>query len=99
MTEHELTSRVLGLARDLGVLAHHCPTSVRCVGARGLPDLILAGPCGVLLAELKDELGDTSAYQDDWLWTLTRAGVRAVVWTPADWRDGTIRRELAALVA
>jgi hypothetical protein len=99
MSEAELTARILCLAAELGVLAHHCPTTVRCVGARGLPDLILAGPAGVLLAELKTAAGDTSAYQDEWLWTLTAAGARAVVWRPADWASGKIRRELQALAA
>ncbi|HEY1617985.1 MAG TPA: hypothetical protein VGG25_10230 [Streptosporangiaceae bacterium] len=97
MTEHELTARILGLAKDLGVLAHHCPTSVRCVGARGLPDLILAGQHGVIFAELKSAGGDTSAYQDDWLLTLVTAGVRVRVWRPADWHDGRIRRELETI--
>lgn len=90
MTELELTARILQRARAVGVLAHHCPRSERCQGTPGLPDLILLGEHGLALPELKGDDGETSADQDLWIWTATRAGILAPVWRRAQLEDGTV---------
>jgi hypothetical protein len=99
VTEAQLLARVTFTLDELDLLWHHCPDSRRCQGRRGLPDLIIAGPRGVLFAELKDNGGETSANQDRWLLTLHGGSVPYAVWRPADWESGLIEamlRELAA---
>jgi len=98
VTEATLTNDVAALATRHGLLWHHCPDARRCAGPRGLPDLLIAGPGGLLLAELKSETGDTSAAQDAWAWTLTRARQQYELWRPEHWRDGTIEKVLSGLV-
>ena len=97
MTEAEFTARVLLRARAVGVLAHHCPRSERCQGNRGFPDLVLLGEHGLALAENKSDDGDTTAEQDLWLWTATRAGIAAPVLRPAQLDDGTIETILQTI--
>ncbi len=97
MNESELTTRILDYADGGGLLAHHCPDSRRCRGRRGFPDLVALGPGGILLAELKDPGGQTSAAQDLWLWTLHTARVRYAVWRPGDWHNGRIQAALRGL--
>lgn len=96
MTELELTREVMALATKAGVLSHHCLDSRHCQGDRGLPDLILAGPGGLALVELKTETGESYANQDNWLWT---AGlhVMTTIWRPADLETGRIRTGLEML--
>lgn len=95
VSEAELTSDVIGLADSLGLLWHHCPDSRRCKGNPGFPDLLVAGPRGLVLAELKSEHGETSADQDLWLWTLRQAEIEAIVARPGslDW----LRKYLGSL--
>lgn len=98
MTEAELVAEVSKLCGQLGLLWHHCRDARCCRGPRGLPDLIVAGPRGVIFAELKSEDGDTSPDQDLWLWTVAkgkRAGVE--LWRPRDLQSGIIRAVLEAL--
>lgn len=105
MTETELQREVQALCNKYGLLWHHCRDSRACYGPRGLPDLIVAGPRGVLFAELKSEDGDTSADQDLWAWTLTRAAEVGSVrldyqmWRPADLDSGLIATELRRISA
>lgn len=95
MTEAQLQEAVRKLCRLLGVLAFHAHDSRRSWGP-GFPDLVLAGPGGILFRELKSATGDTSAQQDLWGWTLCKAGADWAVWRPADLRE-RIPRELAAI--
>ncbi len=95
MTEAELQRQVVKLARPLGILVGITPDSRRAFS--GEPDLRLAGVGGVIWAELKSEMGETSAAQDRWLWLLHKAGEQAYVWRPADLESGLIRHELEAI--
>lgn len=105
MTETELQREVQALCDELGLLWHHCRDSRACDGPRGLPDLIVAGPRGVLFAELKSEDGDRSADQDLWGWTLTRAAegesrrMNYRLWRPAHLASGLIATELRRIAA
>ena len=108
MTETELQAEVERMCAARGLLYHHCARAVRCVGTPGLPDLIIAGEHGVIFAELKSEDGETSAVQDNWLWTLQQtvgllaseycAGyLSAEVWRPCDAASGYIATQLEAI--
>lgn len=98
MNERQLTVAIEAECDRLGLLWHHCPDSRRCEGPRGKPDLLTAGPQGILLAEIKDEDGDTSPSQDAWLYMLHQADVPYAVWRPADWDNGTIKARLRGLI-
>lgn len=109
MTEAELQAEVTALCDHLGLNWHHCPFARRCDGTPGFPDLVIAGPLGVIFRELKSQDGQTSAGQDLWGWMLSGrhqqsvqgSGACAVslyaIWRPADWRSGLIRSQLEAL--
>ena len=84
MTEAELVIEVIKMCAQLGLLWHHCHEARTCLGPRGLPDLIITGPHGLIFAEIKSEDGETSPGQDLWIWTLDRIGSLDI--TPAVWR-------------
>lgn len=99
MSEIEL-QRDVQVAADLrGLLWHHCPRNVPCQGNRGFPDLIVAGPRGLLVAELKSATGETSPDQDLWGWTIAKPAVppRYRLWNPRHWEEAVIHRELDAI--
>lgn len=93
MSERQLQSHVIELARLLGYRYYHTYDSRRSVP--GFPDLVLAHPrSGALIfAELKSDSGKVTPDQDVWLRVLGVRGV-AFVWRPADLRDGAIGRAL-----
>lgn len=97
MRESELLSLVTDRADELGLLWHHCRDSRHCDGTRGFPDLLLAGPGGVLLAELKSDTGSSGPGQPRWRWSLAAVGVPAVTWWPRDWRSGAVSAALEVL--
>jgi hypothetical protein len=106
MTEQELLRNIEELCDELGLFWHHCNDSRHCSGHKGIPDLIIAGQGGLVLAELKSESGESSAHQDLWGWTLTRAwramNAQAhpsgwVLWRPLHLADGTIRAALEGI--
>ncbi len=98
MTEGELLELVQGECDRLGLLWHHCPDSRRCDGPRGFPDLLIAGPRGLVLIELKTHHGETSGEQDLWAWTLAHGGRDHYrLWRPADLEAGTVRAILERL--
>jgi len=63
---------------------------------RGLPDLIIAGPGGLLIVELKrqDKAAQATVEQNEWLDTLAASGHAAYLWRPEDWVSGKIQREI-----
>jgi len=63
----------------------------------GFPDVVAAGPGGVIFAELK--CGDDTVSQDQrrWAGRLAGAGQLWVEWRPIDALSGRIETELAAL--
>lgn len=98
VTEAELLGWVLGAARRRGLQAFHS-TDARLDVGPGFPDLVIAGPGGVIFAELKSATGETSAEQDLWLWTLRQSCQYQVVWRPRDWMGGAIADALNQLAA
>ena len=94
MTEAELKSTVISLARMKGWLIHHdLPAMSRTgrwathvEGDVGFPDLVLLSPHygQILFVELKSEKGRTSSSQDNWLGALGLAGVECHVVRPSD---------------
>lgn len=102
MTEDDLLRSVLDLAAVYGWMRHHGrPARVEggwrtaISGNAGFPDLVLAHPTGRLIAvELKSQKGVVTTGQQQWLDTLTAAGVQTYVWRPADWLNGDIQRAL-----
>ena len=99
MPEIELTRDVIGAADHAGLLWHHCPDSRRCQGRAGFPDLFIAGPGGLVAAELKMPGAGTTASQDLWGWTISVAPpFRYRLWNPRHWEEGIIADELAKLV-
>jgi hypothetical protein len=96
MTEGELVAEITKLCGQLGLLWHHCRDSRHCHGQKGLPDLLIAGPHGVLFTEIKSAAGELTADQDMWIWMLAKQ-VSIEVWRPADLESGLIRSELEAI--
>lgn len=86
-TEAWWCRRAVEVAARLGVrCSHWCSNSSRCAGMPGLPDLILAGPAGVMFREVKVGGAETTAEQDLWAYTLTESGQDWAIWDmPRDW--------------
>lgn len=95
MSEAQLQSAVLSQCVALGLLAYHTHDSRR--SQSGFPDLTIVGAGGVLFRELKTEVGRPSSTQVTWLKALQAAGADAKVWSPWQFYDGSITRELMAL--
>lgn len=102
-TERQFQDAVIELARALGYLVHHVRPALNrrgrwstpLQGHPGFPDLVLARPGRLILAELKSERGHLSPWQDEWLAVLTTCpGIEVYVWYPRDWHDGTIEHIL-----
>jgi VRR-NUC domain len=64
---------------------------------KGWPDLVIAGPGGMLYREVKGEEDALTPEQEMWLAALRVAGADVAVWRPGDWESGRIRRELQVL--
>ena len=99
MIEAELQREVQAAADLRGLLWHHCPHAELCKGKRGFPDLIIAGPRGLLVAELKSATGETTVEQDAWGWTIVKPAVppRYRLWNPRHWEEAVIHRELDSI--
>jgi hypothetical protein len=108
MTEEHLLTAVLKLARLLGVTTAHFRPALSQSGrwhtavagdGKGFPDLVLAGPGGVLFRELKSATGRLAPEQVAWIGTLNRASADIAVWKPVDLESGRIERELRSIAA
>lgn len=105
MTHDEVIEEVVRKAIKAGLLIHYCRAGLQCIGSKGLPDLIIVGPEGILLREVKSQYDDTSADQDWWGYMLTKVDNRCLIHGQpplyAVWRfpdlQGIIVRELAAI--
>ena len=98
MTEDELLTAVLGMARYQRWLCHHVRRSDRAItqGDSGAPDILMARPPRLLLVELKTERGKLSVLQEHWRDALVKCpGIEVYVWRPSSWRSGDIERVLA----
>lgn len=97
MTHAELLEQVLQLVVKLGLLAHSTPDSRHEKTNTGFPDLVIAGPKGAIFAELKSDGDETTADQDNWIWTLLIGGNIALVWRSDHLASGEIREQLEEL--
>jgi hypothetical protein len=98
---NRLVAEIAARAQDKGLLWHYCPDSRECHGPRGFPDLVIAGPAGIIFAEVKSDDDVTSPEQDLWIWTIAQATTSPIlihVWRRSDLLDQTIERELNNLV-
>jgi hypothetical protein len=95
MTEKELGRHIRKLARDLGLLAYHTADSRG--SSAGYPDWTIAGPGGVLFAELKSARGTLRPEQVEWRDRLLDAGARWHLWRPAHLASGEIARTLTMI--
>ena len=95
-TESEFKSEVIHVASTIGWDCYSVPDSGRATSS-GFLDLFLAHHAAgrVLIRELKVGRNKTTAEQDRWIETLTRAGYDAGVWRETDWER--ICRELGDL--
>jgi hypothetical protein len=92
MAERELQDAVMALGRYLGYRCYHTHDSRR--SEPGFPDLVLARPGRVVVAELKRETGRLTDDQQDWLERLGGAGIECHIWRPSDYLDGRIEEVL-----
>jgi len=102
MTESELQSAVIEMARLFGWLVHHDRPSQNSKGRwstaiqgdPGFPDLVLARDGVVLFVELKSAKGKMSDAQTEWFTALSGGPVVGQIWRPEDLRDRTIEAAL-----
>lgn len=90
MTEKQLQTYVLELARALGWLVYHPYDSRR--SQEGFPDLVLVRNKRLLFVELKSARGKVSDAQKKWIAALTETGTDVHIWRPEDWSNRTIER-------
>jgi len=95
MSEKQLQAAVEQMCRLLQLRHYHSWTSIH--SGRGFPDLVIAGPSGVLWRELKRQKEHPTPPQQAWLDTLHAAGQDAGIWRPSDLTDGRVLNELRAL--
>lgn len=102
-TEAQFQRAVIHLCKYLHLhVAHFRPaltsrgyrTAVEGNGA-GFPDLVIAGPRGVLFRELKRAKTNLTPQQKEWAMALAAADF--AVWRPTDLASGRITRELRSL--
>lgn len=95
ITEAAFQRSVLDLIHLYGLWCYHTYDSRR--SQPGWPDLVIVGPQGMILRELKTDSGKTTSEQDRVLSMLIDAGQDAGIWRPSDMRTGRIRAELATI--
>lgn len=99
ITEAQWQANVVTFARFNGWKVYHPPNN-RPVNGRiqkvmaGWPDLAFMREGEFILAELKTELGKTTADQDECIRLLRSAGIEVHVWRPSDGQkmQGILRR-------
>jgi hypothetical protein len=85
LTEAQWQTVVLRYARQFGWMSYHTLNSWG--SAKGFPDLVLARPPRLLVAELKSDKGKVKPEQEQWLDAIRACGVEAYLWRPADVED------------
>jgi len=88
MTETQLQTAVVKLARMLGFLVYHTHDSRR--SEPGFPDLTMVKEGRLLFTELKTATGKLTDDQLMWIDALMKTDNEVYVWRPADWDNGTI---------
>lgn len=96
MTEAELMEHVRLLCKELGLLAFHDHDSRRSWGP-GFPDLVIAGPGGLIFREVKNAVNSLSPEQRRWGSVLSQAGADWAPWRPQDLLSGVISRTLGEI--
>lgn len=96
MTEATLQETVRQLCQNLKLFHYHPHDSRR--SEPGWPDSVIIGPRGILYRELKSHRGTLTSEQTQVRYLLLAAGADYGVWKPVQLLDGTIARELAAIV-
>lgn len=86
MTENELMENIRQLVNLSHLVAYHTRDS-RGSWSPGFPDLIIAGPGGVIFREVKSHQGRLAKSQWDWGNRLLEAGADWGVWRPGDWPE------------
>ncbi len=102
MTEDQLKASVMELCDRLKLrYVHFKPAQLpggRWVtpfeGHAGWPDMVILGPCDILVRELKTIRNKPTKDQTLWLDGFRKVAVDADIWTPEDWQSGRIKREL-----
>lgn len=98
MGETELRARIVELLSNTALFLKAHPDSRRDHESDpGFPDMVIAGPGGVLYRELKDPYDTLSQQQLAWRDVLLASGQDWAIWRPADLLGGRIERELLAL--
>lgn len=95
MSERDLQTRIIRMARETGWLCYHTWNSQH--SAAGFPDLLMVRGDQIIAAELKREderKGKVSEHQRAWLDALEAAGVYAVVWRPSHLMSGVVAATL-----
>lgn len=96
--ERDLQRTIVELAHLTGWRVHHVRTAANqrgrwetpIQGDPGFPDLVLAKPGRLVIAELKSDTGKLSPDQEAWLATLSSVvrvspGFEVHIWRPCDW--------------
>lgn len=92
MTEAELQNNIIELVKYMPTLLYYHTYDSRRSNP-GFPDLVIAGPNGVMYRELKSARGKVTDDQFRWLRALELSGQDVAVWRPVDWPD-RIHKEL-----
>lgn len=84
ITEKDLREQVRDICKLFGWLFYFTWTSIH--SPRGFPDLVLVhlGKKKIIYAELKNEKGKLTEYQELWIDALRVCGQEVYVWRPAD---------------
>lgn len=93
MTEKTWQDQVVELATLYRWVHFHVYDSRR--SDPGWPDLVLARPPELLVAELKTDKGRLTTAQTDWLSRLAACGIETHVWRPRDFERVHARLRLA----
>jgi hypothetical protein len=83
VSEAEFQKKITQLCDFLRLTWHHETDSRR--SKKGFPDLVIAGPNGVIFAELKTDTGRVTPEQNRWIEALRLGGAIAQVWRPRNW--------------
>ncbi len=100
MLEDDLLNAVVQMAHVQRWLVYHIRNSKRGVtqGDRGFPDLVMARPPRLVIAELKREDEQLTVYQRRWFDAFQPIAdakrIELYVWRPSDWRKGTVEEVL-----
>lgn len=98
-TERALLAAVTVECDELGLLWHHDPDSRRALGSPGFPDLVVAGPGGFVIAELKSHNGRMTREQIRWRACLQHGFRGYALLRPEHHERGEIIRLLHRLAA